>query len=90
MPRFCSRPERIADRIEAEVADNGPGIATEDLQRIFDRFYRGNGVRAAHSGTGLGLSIAQEIARAHGGEIRAANRDGGGCVFRVTLPMAAS
>jgi two-component system OmpR family sensor kinase len=78
----------VADRIEAQVADNGPGLSPEDLQRIFDRFYRGNGVRAVRSGTGLGLSIAQEIARAHDGAIRAANRDGCGCVFTVSLPAA--
>ena len=87
--RHCScRPGASAMAIEAAVADSGPGLAPEDLPRIFDRFHRGNGVRAARSGTGLGLSIAQEIARAHGGEIRAANRDGGGCVFTVTLPAA--
>lgn len=81
---------RVADCIEAEVGDSGPGLAPEDLQRVFNRFHRGNGVRAAHAGTGLGLSIAQEIARAHGGEIRAANREAGGCVFKVTLPAAHS
>lgn len=77
---------RVADRVEATVSDDGPGMSAEDLHRIFDRFYRGNGVRAAQPGTGLGLSIAQEIARAHGGEIIAANRDGAGCAFTVTLP----
>jgi two-component system, OmpR family, sensor kinase len=77
---------RIADRIETNVADSGPGIAPDDLHRVFDRFYRGNGARATQPGTGLGLSIAQEIARAHGGHIAAANRESGGCVFTVTLP----
>jgi len=77
---------RVGDCVEAAVADSGPGLAPEDLERIFDRFHRGNGARRAPSGTGLGLSIAQEIARAHGGEIRAANRERGGCVFTVTLP----
>jgi len=79
---------RLADCIEAEVVDSGPGIAPEDWPRVFDRFHRGNGGRAAPSGTGLGLSIAQEIARAHRGEIRATSRDGGGCIFKVTLPAA--
>lgn len=81
---------RIADRVEATVTDDGPGMAAEDLHRVFDRFYRGDGVRAGQPGTGLGLSIAQEIARAHGGEITAANRDGGGCVFTITLPATSS
>ena len=79
---------RVADHIEARVADRGPGIAPEDVQRVFDRFYRGTGARAAHAGAGLGLSIAQEIARAHGGWITAANRDGGGCAFTVIMPAA--
>ena len=82
--RISSR--RVDDRVETEVIDRGPGIAPEDVPRVFDRFYRGNGVRAAQPGTGLGLSIAQEIARAHRGGISAANCDGGGCVFTVTLP----
>jgi signal transduction histidine kinase len=75
---------------EVTVADSCPGIAAEDLPRIFDRFHRGNGAAADEAGTGLGLSIAQRIARMHGGRISAANRDGGGCVVTVTLPCAAT
>ena len=79
-----------AGRIEAEVADDGPGIAPDDLPRAFDRFHRGGGQHATVPGTGLGLSIAQQIARTHGGHIAVANRDGGGCVVTVSLPAAGS
>ncbi len=69
-----------------EVADTGPGIPEKDVDRIFDRFSR---VDEAHSaeGTGLGLSIVRAIALAHGGSVTASNREGGGAVFRVSLPV---
>jgi signal transduction histidine kinase len=68
------------------IADSGPGIPTDDLPRIFDRFFRGK----AHgqSGSGLGLSLCSEITRLHGGEIAAANLATGGVEFVVTLPLA--
>jgi len=73
-------------RLELQVADRGIGIPPEDLTRVFDKFYRvqrPNGV----SGTGLGLAICKGIIEAHRGEIYAANRDGGGTVITVTLPL---
>lgn len=80
---------RIADQyVEIEVADRGPGIPAEDLEHIFDRFYRlqrpGN-----VGGTGLGLSICRGIIEAHGGAIRAQYRAGGGASFVFTLPLKA-
>ena len=80
--------QREAEQIHVSVADTGPGIAPQDLSRICDRFYRGQGNRADAAGAGLGLNIAQEIARTHGGQIAAANREGGGCVVTVSLPAA--
>jgi signal transduction histidine kinase len=82
--------QREAERIHVSVADTGPGIAPQDLNNIFDRFCRGETGRTGSAGTGLGLSIAQEIARTHGGQIIAANREGGGCVVTVSLPEAGS
>jgi len=77
--------QRTSEGIVATVADRGPGIPADELPRVFDRFYQGRG----HAeGSGLGLSIAREIARAHGGQISIANRDGGGCVVSVTLQPA--
>jgi two-component system sensor histidine kinase KdpD len=75
-----------ADMISISVADRGVGIPAEELPRIFDKFYRvqHRGIRA--SGTGLGLSICKGIIEAHGGEIRAENRAGGGTVITFTLP----
>jgi signal transduction histidine kinase len=73
--------------VRVDVADDGPGIGSEDLERVFDRFYRGR--RAGDSpGSGLGLSIAQQIARQHGGRISARRREDGlsGSVFVVSLP----
>lgn len=69
-----------------EVSDDGPGIQPADLQRVFERFWRG---RAAPEvpGSGVGLTIARELARAHGGDISASSRPGASTTFRVTLPQ---
>ena len=71
------------------VADSGPGIAPEDLPRLFAPFYRGEASRnRATGGAGLGLAIAQRIMRAHGGTLTAANAPTGGAVFTGTAPVA--
>jgi len=67
------------------VLDEGKGIPTEDLTRIFDMFYRGS--EAAPGGTGLGLAIVNGFVRAHGGTVRAANRHTGGAEFVLTIPV---
>ncbi len=73
--------------VEVSVADTGPGIAPENLSRIFDRFYRADASRTRGSGgTGLGLSIASDLAHAQGGDLTAENAKGGGAVFRLKLP----
>jgi len=68
------------------VRDSGPGIPAEHLQRIFDRGYRVPGATA--EGSGLGLFITHQILSAHGGTIQASSPEGGGAVFRLTLPLA--
>ena len=68
------------------VEDEGPGIRSEDLPHVFDRFWRATDAPAG--GTGLGLSIAAWIAEHHGGRITASNRPGGGARFEVSLPHA--
>jgi two-component system sensor histidine kinase KdpD len=73
-------------RLVLEVADRGPGLAPGDETRIFEKFQRGAG-KGGGSGVGLGLAICRAIASAHGGMIEAANRPGGGAVFRVALPL---
>jgi two-component system phosphate regulon sensor histidine kinase PhoR len=69
------------------VQDSGPGIPAEDLARIFERFYRVDKSRTRPGGTGLGLSIVKNLAQVLGGEVTAANRDTGGAIFTVTLPL---
>jgi PAS domain S-box-containing protein len=72
--------------IEVMVADEGIGVAEADLERIFDRFVQGEaGDRRRFGGIGLGLYIVRQLARAQGGEVTAARRDGGGTVMRLTL-----
>lgn len=68
-----------------EFRDRGPGFYGNEEEKIFGRFYRGT--TAGVPGAGLGLPICRGIAAAHGGTIEAANRSGGGAVFRVTLPL---
>ncbi len=73
-----------------EVADQGIGIAPEDLPRLFTPFFRTDRSRARGTGgVGLGLTLAKRIAEAHGGAIAAESAPGAGAVFRVTLPAVA-
>lgn len=77
------------DFLDVWVADRGRGIPNEDLQHIFEKFFRvqrPDGI----SGTGLGLSICKGIIEAHGGTIQAENREHGGTQITFTLPVAAS
>lgn len=75
--------------VEAVVSDTGPGIPSEHLPRVFERFYRVDKARSrASGGTGLGLSIARDLARAQKGELYAESADEGGAVFRLELPRA--
>jgi two-component system sensor histidine kinase MprB len=68
-----------------EVRDHGPGIAAEDLPRVFDRFYRTPGARG-RPGSGLGLAIVRQMAEAHGGAVHAANDPDGGARLTLELP----
>ena len=68
------------------VLDDGPGIPTEDLERVFERFYQSDASRSGE-GTGLGLAIARWIAKEHGGQVSAANNPQGGAAFTVELPV---
>jgi two-component system sensor histidine kinase MprB len=70
--------------VRVEVRDRGPGIADDDLIRVFDRFYRAADARSL-PGSGLGLSIVREVALAHGGAPYAFRREGGGTVIGFTV-----
>lgn len=78
-----------AGRALAQVIDDGPGIPSDDLGRIFERFYQADRARAGE-GAGLGLAIARWIVEEHGGVIIAYNNHGGGATFRVELPPASA
>jgi signal transduction histidine kinase len=82
---------RVADgEVAIEVADTGPGIPADDLARVFDPLYRGEGSRNRKTGgAGLGLTIARRIMIAHGGDLTAANGPEAGAIFTATLPVRA-
>lgn len=73
------------DELRISVSDRGPGLPMEACERLFEKFYRGDGRKAG--GLGLGLSIARGFVEAHGGKLIAENRDGGGARFTINLPV---
>ena len=81
---------RLADGVvEIAVTDQGPGIPSEDLERVFERFYRVDQARSrATGGTGLGLSIVKHAVQNHGGEVRVWSQPGHGSTFTIRLPEA--
>ena len=76
----------LHDMVEIFVSDNGEGLAEEELDKVFAKFYRGPRHKST-TGTGLGLSICKGIVEAHGGSIKAANNPGGGATFSFRLPV---
>jgi two-component system sensor histidine kinase KdpD len=71
-----------------EVSDRGVGLPVGEEERVFEQFYRAPRWRASASpGAGIGLAICRGLVEAHGGRLTASNRDGGGAVFRMTLPL---
>ena len=82
---------RIDTQVEIAVTDNGPGIQTEQLDLIFERFTRGEaGLTQRVGGTGLGLAISKSLVELHGGTIWVESRPGDGATFRMRLPAAAA
>jgi signal transduction histidine kinase len=100
--QFSKRGDTVSVKIDVEadktgdkqlvftVKDQGPGVPSEYLARIFDRFAQAPGKSSTRRGSGLGLTIAKSITDLHGGTIDARNDPQGGCIFRVQLPMAPS
>jgi two-component system sensor histidine kinase SenX3 len=75
--------------VEVTVTDQGPGIPPEDLERVFERFYRVDPARSrATGGTGLGLAIVKHAVQNHGGDVRAWSKPGSGSTFTIRLPEA--
>jgi signal transduction histidine kinase len=72
------------------VSDAGPGVPPEALEKLFEPFYRLDDARGRQTGgVGLGLAITERAVRFHGGKVRASNRDGGGLIVEIRLPMIA-
>jgi signal transduction histidine kinase len=76
------RAQRVGGHAVAEIADRGHGVQEADRERIFEPFF------STKDSTGLGLSICHSIVRQHDGELTVAAREGGGALFRMTLPAA--
>jgi two-component system sensor histidine kinase ChvG len=77
---------RADGSLRLAVSDRGPGIPEEHLGRVFDRFFSWRPAEANGAHSGLGLAIVRAVAEAHGGRVRAANREGGGATVTVELP----
>jgi signal transduction histidine kinase len=79
---------RVGDEVEFAVTDNGPGLGEEELDHVFDRFWRAqSGETQEVGGTGLGLAIAKSLVDLHGGAISANSSPGNGATFRFVLPI---
>ncbi len=79
------RLEAEEDEVRLSVEDRGRGVAPEDRERIFERFYRADGGRQGE-GLGIGLSIVKEIALSHGGSVHLLGADDAKTVFQIRLP----
>ena len=79
----------ITDKqIEISVADTGVGIAADELDKVFEKFYRSNDPRVQEqTGTGLGLALSQEVVRLHGGKITVESEINKGSKFILTMPL---
>jgi signal transduction histidine kinase len=94
--KFCKAGDRITVTSRTrgglaliEISDTGPGIAADELPRIFDPYFSGSG-KHQKTGTGLGLYISRGIVEAHGGQIRCLSEPGAGTTFSVSLPLTAA
>jgi PAS domain S-box-containing protein len=76
----------LGDALLLSVADRGPGIPEGELGAVFDKFVQSSKTKTGAGGTGLGLAITREIIAAHGGQVWAENRPGGGAIFTIRVP----
>ena len=76
------------DAVEIEVTDTGIGIPAEDVERVFDQYFRSNAATHEIPGTGLGLAIVHAVAQQHGGTVTVSSELGSGTTFTLTVPLA--
>jgi two-component system sensor histidine kinase KdpD len=81
------RARAVGRRLMIRIVDRGPGLRREELDRIFEAFYRGRDGRDSHTGSGLGLAIARGFIEANGGRVWAESLPGQGSTFAVELPI---
>ncbi len=86
--RITVRAKAVNGMVEVSVSDKGVGIPREELEKIFDKFYRGSQSRQKPGGTGLGLAVCQAIILGHGGQIWAESEIGHGSTFHFKLPVS--
>jgi signal transduction histidine kinase len=79
---------RVAGATEISVADDGIGITSGDMERIFERYEQGSNLGPGHSGTGLGLQVSRHLAQQMGGSLSVESVTGGGSTFKLRLPAA--
>jgi two-component system, OmpR family, sensor histidine kinase BaeS len=85
--RILLAAKQVDDMVELSVQDSGPGLNIEDVDRIFERFYRSDASRQREEGgSGLGLAIAKSIVQAHGGQVSAESEAGNGLKIIISLP----
>lgn len=87
-PTILINVEKVDKFAKISVTDYGPGIPADQLPRLFERYYRGNGTNQQLSGLGLGLYISAEIIKKHGGQIGVESTIGQGSTFWFTVPLA--
>jgi signal transduction histidine kinase len=86
---YCATSlKREHDALILTVCDRGPGVSADELERIFEPFYRPAGTPETAGGVGLGLSLVRKIVQQHDGQIVCRLREGGGSCFEARLPVA--
>ncbi len=73
------------ERTHVTIKDNGKGIEEEELEKVFDRYYRGTNTETTHAGSGLGMAIAKDIIQKHGGDITIHSTAGEGTTIDIQL-----
>ena len=75
--------------VRVEVEDHGPGLAEEEVSRVWESFYRGTeSAQLPNRGSGLGLTVVKQLVELHGGKVGVQETPGGGATFWFTLPVA--